>query len=110
MSEAHRKTRELLARSDVTVAMSPADRERTANIIMEHRELRHALRELIQFQDGFTHEHETLVRMVFALLGTVTASSNGQANWMTEIPPGTAPAFRRALNELTNYLRDSSRR
>lgn len=105
----HWKARELLASTDVTAAMSPTDPQRTANILLEHSPLRHALRDTLQYQAGFAHEHATLVRMVYALLGTVTANSNGQANWMTEIPPGTAPAFRRALNDLLKHLRESSK-
>lgn len=107
MSDVLTKARYLLAQAEATKGLPAAGQLRMSNMILEHAQLREVLHDLLEFHEGYAQEHRTLVRMVFELAKTAIASSNGQLKWATEIPPGTAPQFRRALNDLLKYLREA---
>lgn len=96
---------DLLAECEAT-ANNQRDPNRVGDILLQHRKLREALQQQLQYAEGFEAEHHRLIGLVHELLGTVTASTNGRAEWISELPdPGRAPAFRRALNKTIAYLR-----
>lgn len=68
------------------------------------RRFRNETLRLIEYHGGYADQHQTLVSLVYELLGTVTAHSNGRTHWASEVPHGTAPQFRRALNNLIRHL------
>lgn len=105
MIDAQSKALALVEKCEATAKLPAGAPLRVAEMVLEHRLLREALREHIEFQEGFRSEHHRLISLVFELLGTVTAATNGRADWTSELPPGKAPAFRRALNKTIAYLR-----
>lgn len=106
MADFHRQVQELLQECEATYQRPRSEPERTAEMILQHGQLRLLLRDLSAYHDGYRTEHVLLTSMVFELLGALTANTAGRSDWMTEIPPGTAPGFRRALNKLVNYMRE----
>lgn len=105
MIDSTSKALTLLATCDRTAAREARDPSRMPDIITEHRLLREELRQQLQILEGFVAEHHQLISLVAELLGTVTAATNGRADWTSELPSGRAPAFRRALNKAVAYLR-----
>lgn len=108
MMESTNKALSLLAICDQTAAREARDPIRTGDMLTEHRLLRQELRQQLQILEGFSAEHHELISLVFELLGTVTVS-NGRADWISELPPGKAPAFRRALNKAVTYMYEKAR-
>jgi hypothetical protein len=98
------RARDLIERAEATSRLPRLGTERTADMILQHRELRELLLEMTEFLEGHRTEHLRLTELVFALLGTVTAGSNGRASWMTALPAGTAANFRRALNAVIKHM------
>lgn len=105
MIDAQIKAQTLIAQCERTAQLPPSHPGRTADMILQHRLLRELLAEHSEFHEGFKQEHLRLVSLGYELLGTVTASTNGRADWTSELPPGKAPGFRRALNKFIAYLR-----
>lgn len=105
MIESTNRALKLLAIADQTAGLEARNPSRMPDMIAEHRMLREELRQQLQILEGFQSEHHRLISLVFELLGTVTAATNGRADWTSELPPGRAPAFRRALNKAIAYLR-----
>ncbi len=106
MADFQKQVRELLEECDRTYQRPRSDPERVAEMILQHGQLRQLLRDLSAYHDGYRTEHVLLTSMVFETLGALTANTAGRSDWMTEIPPGTAPGFRRALNKLIQYMRE----
>ncbi len=101
------QVRELLADCETTYNRPRSSPERTAEMILQHAQLRELLRDLSAYHEGYKTEHLLLTSLVFEMLGALTATTGGgRADWTSEIPRGTAPAFRRALNKLVSYMRE----
>lgn len=98
------RAKDLLERGRATRALPRSDPRRAAEMILQHGEFLELLPELLAYLEGYRTEHLTLTSLVYELLGTVTGNSTGPVNWMTELPPGTAPAFRRVLNRTIAHL------
>jgi hypothetical protein len=106
MADFHKQVQELLAECEATYQRPRSSPLRTAEMILQHGQLRLLLRDLAAYHEGYKTEHVLLTSMVFETLGALTANTAGRSDWMTEIPPGTAPGFRRALNRLIQYMRE----
>lgn len=114
MIEASRNALKLVAQCEETIRLMsmPQGRGGTppavmADLILQHRQLVAELRRATQREEGILDELRRLISMVAELLGTVIATTNGQALWTSELPPGKAPIFRRALNKIVAYMRDA---
>ena len=99
------KARTLLEEAFVTARLPVLDRERAATMLLQHAELRRTLADLIAFHEGHAEEHAKLVELVAKLLASAIPAKNGSLDWPTELPKGTAPAFRRALNDIIRHMR-----
>ena len=111
MSESQQATPEaegtqLLADMRNTALMPPLSSERGANVYSEWRRSQQVIADLLAYQEGTMHELRVLVRLVGELLRELSASySNGSAHWISELPKGKAPGFRRALNALIKHFK-----
>lgn len=75
-------------------------------MIPQHRQMRELGRLILAFHEGYAAQHRELISLVYELLGTTTAHSHGRSSWVTEVPQGTAPQFRRALNDLIRFMNE----
>ena len=113
MIEASRNALKLVAQCEETIRLMSLPTERggpppnmMADVILQHRQLVEELRRATQREEGILDELRRIISLVAELLGATIASTNGLALWASELPPGKAPAFRRALNKIINYMRD----
>ena len=90
--DSQQKALQLLEECERTAHLPAGNPQRTAEMILQHKRLRELLSEHSEYHEGFREEHLRLVSLVFELLGTVMAATNGRADWTSELPPGKAPA------------------
>jgi hypothetical protein len=104
------EARAALSRADEISSLPAA--ERASAQILQARALRAALQRVLEYHEGFAAEHHRLISLVFALLGTVESAhvTRPDRSWASFLGRGTvAVAFRRALNELVEYMHTISR-
>ena len=93
----------LLAEAEKVDTVQPLGLQTSERLLLLKR-FRSATRAMLEFHAGYAENHQTLTELVYRLLGTVTAHSNGRGHWATELPDGTAPEFKRTLNAIIKHL------
>ena len=79
--------------------------ERAGARLASHQQMRQALVALLAHHLGYASENRIIGTLVMKLVDETFAATNGELRWASELPPGKAPAFRRALNNLIAHFR-----
>lgn len=69
------------------------------------REILAALEALLVYHLGYRQNTLVISELVRELLKQTFAATNGELRWATELPPGKAPYFRRALVNLIAHFK-----
>jgi hypothetical protein len=93
----------LLAEAEKADSIQPLGLQTSERLLLL-KQFRSATRAMLEFHAGYAENHQTLTELVYRLLGTVSAHSNGRGHWATELPQGTAPEFKRTLNAIIKFL------
>jgi hypothetical protein len=67
-----------------------------------------SLEALLGYHQGYRQNTLVVSHLVRALLAETFAATNGELKWATELPPGKAPSFRRALVNLITYFKQTT--
>jgi hypothetical protein len=69
-------------------------------------ELAEALQRLLAFHAGYRQDTLMTSALVQTLLEATFEATNGELKWASELPPGKAPFFRRALVNLIAHFKN----
>jgi hypothetical protein len=70
-----------------------------------HQRLLRALKALLEYHFGYSSEHRRISTLVSRLLEASTPSKDGALTWASDLSPGKAPQFRRALIDLHAHFK-----